>query len=163
MRDLESLFNWRRVDARLTTSGQPSEKQLGALCDLGVTQIVNLGLHSHERALPDERASVQALGMAYTYLPVAFDNPVPGDFARFCTALEDARSATVHVHCIANLRVTAFLYKYWRDVEGWPEAEARALMDTVWRPGGVWAAFIGDAESIALPHRPPAGTEAGPA
>jgi NAD(P)-dependent dehydrogenase (short-subunit alcohol dehydrogenase family) len=35
-----------------------------------------------------------------------------------------------HVHCIANMRVTAFLYRYDRDVRGLPEAGARRVMDT---------------------------------
>jgi len=47
--------------------------------------------------------------------------------------------AQVHVHCIANLRVSAFLYKYWKDMKGMDENQARKLMDSVWRPGGVWA------------------------
>jgi hypothetical protein len=56
-----------------------------------------------------------------------------------------------------NARVSAFVYRWRRDVLRVDEAVARAAMESVWRPGGVWAAFIGDADAIALPHRPPAG------
>jgi hypothetical protein len=49
----------------------------------------------------------------------------------------------VHVHCIANYRVSAFFYRYRRDVLGMNEAEARAEMEQVWHPEGVWAVFIG--------------------
>ena len=59
----------------------------------------------------------------------------------------------VHVHCIVNARVSAFFYRYRRDLLGWDEAAARAAMETVWQPGGVWAAFIGDEAAVALPHR----------
>ena len=117
--------------------------------------MINLGMHDHERALNDEAASVSALGMEYIHIPVEFDAPTDAHFARFCDAMERLGGRTIHVHCIANLRVTAFLYRYQRDVLERPETEARALMDSVWRPGGVWADFIGDEASISLEHRPP--------
>jgi hypothetical protein len=52
-----------------------------------------------------------------------------------------------------NARVSAFLYLYRRDVLGMNEVQAREAMETIWRPGGVWAAFIGDAAAVTLPHR----------
>jgi hypothetical protein len=70
--------------------------------------------------------------------------------------MAETADAPVHIHCIANLRVSAFLYRYLRDVAGQHDADARTLMDTVWRPGGVWASFIGDPDSAGLPHRAPA-------
>ncbi len=155
MTDLAGIYNWRRIDARLTTSGQPSEAQLGQIRDLGVTHVVNLGLHEHERALPDEAATVASLGMTYIHIPVAFDNPTEADFERFCAVLSALGETRVHVHCIANLRVTAFLYRHARDVLGIADEDARRTMDTVWQPGGVWARFIGDLASVNLAHRPP--------
>ena len=65
MADPEAIYNWRRLDNRITTSGQPTEKQLADIHALGVRHIVNLGLHTHEKALPDEAASVSRLGMTY--------------------------------------------------------------------------------------------------
>jgi len=62
MADPEAIYNWQRLDNRLTTSGQPTEKQLADIHALGVRHIVNLGLHTHEKALPDEAASVSRLG-----------------------------------------------------------------------------------------------------
>ena len=73
MRDPKDILNWRRVDDRITTSGQPSEAQLAAIQKLGVTTVINLGLHTHEKALPDEAASVAALGMRYVHIPVPFE------------------------------------------------------------------------------------------
>jgi protein tyrosine phosphatase (PTP) superfamily phosphohydrolase (DUF442 family) len=63
MADPKSIYNWRRLDHRITTSGQPTEQQLADIRALGVHHIINLGLHSHEKALPDEAASVSRLGM----------------------------------------------------------------------------------------------------
>ena len=154
MSDPIHIHNWQRFDTQITTSGQPSEAELAELAALGIGHVINLGLHSHERALPDEAASVVAVGMRYTHIPVAFGAPTQNDFERFCAALAAIGDAPVHVHCILNLRVSAFLYRYRREVLGWDEAAARAPMEEIWRPGGVWADFIGDTDSVALPHRP---------
>lgn len=154
MTDPVEIPVWRRLDSRLTTSGQPTEVQLAQLKALGVAHVINLALHTHERALPDETASVTALGMTYTHIPVEFAAPTEDDYARFCAAMAEIGDAPVHVHCIINARVSAFLYRYRRDVLGMDEALARAAMEGVWQPGGVWAAFVGDTASIELPHRP---------
>ena len=140
--DPESIYNWHRLDERLTTSGQPSEAQLAGIKALGVSHIVNLGLHTHERALPDEAASVAALGMTYIHIPVEFQNPTEADFARFCDVMAELSQAPVHVHCIANFRVSAFFYRYRRDVLGWDELRARADLEKLWQPAEVWAEFI---------------------
>jgi hypothetical protein len=63
MADPEGIYNWPRLDDRITTSGQPTEPQLADICALGVRHVVNLGLRTREKALPDEAASVSRLGI----------------------------------------------------------------------------------------------------
>jgi uncharacterized protein (TIGR01244 family) len=142
MNDLETIYNWRRLDCRITTSGQPTEAELAEIHALGVRHIVNLGLHTHEKALPDEAASVSRLGMTYIHIPVDFQNPTDQDFEKFCSVMEQLKDVPIHVHCIANARVSAFFYRHRRDVLGMDEARARADMEEVWRPKGVWAEFV---------------------
>ncbi|CAM3227460.1 Beta-lactamase hydrolase-like protein phosphatase-like domain-containing protein [Sphingomonas antarctica] len=151
---IDAIFNFRRLDASVTTSGQPSEEQIGALADAGVTTVINLGLHDHERALPDEAASVAAAGMRYVHIPVPFDAPDENHYREFTDAMLATQGEPVHVHCIMNMRVTAFVYRWLQD-RGASETEARRLMDSVWQPGGPWAAFIGDVERIDQPHLGP--------
>jgi protein tyrosine phosphatase (PTP) superfamily phosphohydrolase (DUF442 family) len=139
MIDPESIYNWRRLDDRITTSGQPTEPQLADIHALGVGHIVNL---THEKALPDEAASVGRLGMTYIHIPVDFKNPTDQDFDKFCAVMADLKDVPVHVHCIANYRVSAFFYRYRHDVLEWEDAKARAEMDAIWHPEGVWADFI---------------------
>jgi protein tyrosine phosphatase (PTP) superfamily phosphohydrolase (DUF442 family) len=142
MPDPEAIYHWRRLDDRITTSGQPTEGQLKDPHALGIRHIVNLGLHNHEKALPDEAATVSRLGMAYIHIPVDFQNPTGQDFDQFCDVMEQLKDVPVHVHCIANYRVSAFFYRYRRDVLGMDEVRARADMEEVWRPEGVWATFV---------------------
>ncbi|MBV9577091.1 MAG: protein tyrosine phosphatase family protein [Chloroflexi bacterium] len=142
MPDPETIYNWRRLDDRLTTSGQPTEAQLADIRALGVRHVVNLGLHTHEKALPDEGASVAGLGMTYTHIPVDFQKPTDQDFEQFCAVMQRLNAAPVHVHCIANYRVSAFVYRYRRDVLGMAEPRARADLEAIWHPDGVWAEFV---------------------
>ena len=79
---------------RTATSGQPTEQQLADIHALGVRHIINLGLHTHEKALPDEAASVGRLGMTYIHIPVNFQNPTDEDFAN--ELLETEGVAVVH-------------------------------------------------------------------
>lgn len=153
--DPKHIYHWRRLSGWITTSGQPTKPQLEEIAALRVKHIINLGLHEHERALADEAAIVAALGMNYIHIPVEFLAPTEGNFEVFSEKLKAVEGDKVHVHCIANLRVTAFLYRFLRDKLRIRETVARRLMDSVWRPGGVWAKFIGDEASIKLEHRPP--------
>jgi Uncharacterized protein conserved in bacteria len=155
MSDPTDIYNWRRLNSRVTTSGQPTEVQLAELQKLGIRHVINLGLHTHEKALPDEAACLDRLGLSYIHIPVEFDQPTEENFAQFCDAMATIGDKPVHVHCIANMRVSAFFYRWQREVQGLDEEQARKLMDSVWQPGGVWAAFIGDEAGISLPHRGP--------
>jgi len=102
--------------------------------------------------LINEAECVARLNMTYVYIPVDFDNPTESDYNLFCTALENHDDEQVHVHCIYNARVTAFFYRYAASGRG-SESHIQALMDGIWRPGGVWAKFIGRKEDTALPNR----------
>lgn len=152
--DPAGIAAWRRIDDRITTSGQPSEAELADIAALGVRHVINLALHSHPKALADEATTVAELGMCYMHIPVAFEAPTEADFQQFCDAMAAIGGEPVHVHCIINARVSAFFYRYRRDMLRLDEQQARYPMDSLWRPGGAWAAFIGDHGSVDLPHGP---------
>lgn len=153
MQELPDVLNWRRLDDNVTLSGQPTEQQLAQIRELGVSTIINLGPHTNEGALIDEAASVAALGMEYVYIPVDFDNPSDADFDQFCEAMGRVEGAKTHVHCIYNARVTAFFYRYAKVGLGGSVDDAFQRMDGIWRPGGVWANFIGSDQDIGKPNR----------
>lgn len=153
MQDPTGVINWRRLTAQLTTSGQPSETQLAEIAGLGVTHIVNLGPHTNKGALVDETKSVTDLGMRYLYIPVDFEAPTQDDFAAFCDVMDRHCGAMMHVHCIYNARVSAFFYRYALEGRGGDVNDAFARMDSIWRPGGVWADFIAKPQDAKLPNR----------
>ena len=121
---------------------------MARLAGIGVRHVINLAMADHPEALADEARLMAGTGLAYTHIPVPFDAPEDAHFAAFTEAYERAEGP-VHVHCIANMRVSAFLYRYHREVKGMAEPEARALMERIWSPDtGVhptlapWARFI---------------------
>lgn len=143
---------WHRLDGRLTSSGQPTREQLAELAPLGVTQVVNLALPSHEKSLADEATILAAAGIGYTSIPVDFAAPPEADYARFCEVMAALEGQTVHVHCILNLRVSAFLYRWRQDRQGVAQAVAAAEMERLWKPGGAWARFVGREADAGRDH-----------
>ncbi|HEX2794024.1 MAG TPA: protein tyrosine phosphatase family protein [Croceicoccus sp.] len=147
MTDPETIRAWQRIDNRLTTSGSLTEADLAALAAIGVTRIVNLAMPDHPDILPDEAAACAAQGIEYILIPVPFDAPGGAQFRRFQRAL--AGDGPVHVHCVLNWRVSAFVYRHHRET-GMPADEALALLTGQWDPrssdhpdAATWAAFIG--------------------
>ena len=151
--DLPEIINWRRLNHRITLSGQPAEEQLSQIKELGITVIINLGPHTNKGALDDEPGTVAKLGIAYIYIPVDFENPTDEDYSKFCDAMERVENEQVHVHCIYNARVSAFFYRYAESRQEISVTETFKIMDSVWRPGNVWAKFIGNDNAIDQPHR----------
>lgn len=139
------IYNFRAVGASLTTSGQPTEEQLRALAEEGYEVIINLALHDDPRySLEDETGLIKSLGMEYIHIPVQFDAPTEDDLLRLFDALDANREKMIHVHCAANMRVSAFLGLYHATRKVRSIEEAFAPMQSVWEPDEVWSAFISD-------------------
>ncbi len=153
VRDLPEVLNWRRLNSGISLSGQPTEAQLALIQGLCVSHVINLEPHTNKGALADEAGTVASLGMSYIYIPVDFENPTSADFATFCETLLRTKGQRIHLHCIYNARVTAFFDQFAQIGESGMEAGAFALMDGIWRPGGVWADLIGNPEDIEQPNR----------
>ena len=152
MSDPDDIRAWQRLSDRVTTSGRLQEGDPARLAEIGVRHVINLAMADHPNALPDAEARFAAKGVAYTHIPVPFPAPEETHYEAFVEALEAAEKP-VHVHCIANWRVSAFFYRYHRDACGMPEPEARALMERQWSPetsdypgASAWAAFIQEQE-----------------
>ncbi|MEM1078674.1 MAG: protein tyrosine phosphatase family protein [Pseudomonadota bacterium] len=150
--ELSQILNWRRVSPRITTSGQPSEAELGEIRALGVSHILNLGPHDSKGALADEPGTVAALGMAYSHIPVHFDVPTDADFAAFKRVLVRLPDARIHVHCLYNARVSAFFYRLACEEQNDPDL-AFARMESIWRPGADWAEFLSYPKAQGQPNR----------
>ncbi len=153
MQELDHIFKWRRINARLTTSGQPNADQLADIRKIGATYVINLGLGHGEGALKGEADHVAALGMTYIHIPVDFENPTDKNFEDFKDAMARSRDTKVHVHCIYNARVSAFIYRYSKTNAEIDEDAALANMESIWRPGDDWAVFIDNPNAKGTPNQ----------
>lgn len=142
--NIDSIYNFKRVDDRLVLGGQPSAEQLQAIADAGFEAVINLSTNDPRYALPDEQGLVRDLGMQYHYLPVQWDTPTPADFDRYVELMDRLAGAKILVHCAANYRVSAFYALYALLRRQWSTHEADAFIASVWQPAEhpQWAAFI---------------------
>ena len=142
---LNDARNFRQVDDRLLTAGQPSEAQLADAARQGVTVVINLALHDDARySLSDEPGCVRGLAMHYVHIPVLFNEPTEENLRAFTEAMDAHKGEKILVHCAANYRVTAFVGLYRVLCEGWPAEKAFEPMRSVWEPNAVWKQFIGN-------------------
>ena len=149
MSDPEDIRGWQRLSPGITTSGRIEDKDVERLASIGTRHVINLALDDHPEALADEGAKFAGHGIFYTHIPVPFDAPRETHYRAFVAALEYG-DVPVHVHCIANWRVSAFFYRYHRE-RGMDEVSARALMEQQWSPEASdhpaapqWAAFVAE-------------------
>ena len=145
---LSTIYNMLPLAEDLGTSGQPTSAQLGAIKAAGYEVVINLATGQTPRDLPNEADVVAAQGMEYVHIPVVWDNPTEADLARFFEAMDATQHKKRFVHCIANMRVSAFVFLYRVLRQGMPMDEARATMAKIWQPNPIWQQFI----TAALAH-----------
>ena len=153
MAKLEDILNWRMVGDDISTSGQPTVEEFDALAKSGVTAMINLAPYDNDNAMPTEGALMQKLGIDYIHIPVDFDAPTDQDFDQFQAALTQFKSQRLHVHCIYNARVSAFFLRHAQDTAPERVEPLTDQMHTIWKPGGVWAAFINCPSDVSEKNR----------
>jgi uncharacterized protein (TIGR01244 family) len=141
---IEDAYNFRRIDDRLTTSGFVTAEQLRALGESGYDAVINLLPDDHDQALADEDRIVTEADLDYVHIPVDFAAPTSVDLDAFAAAMDAHAGQTLHVHCAANWRVSAF-YALYAQRKGWcSETEADQLMRDLWDPDDhpAWRDFV---------------------
>ena len=140
---LEEIRDFYRLSDRIGTAGQPTCEQFDAVADAGYEVVLNLApFQADSGALASEAEVVTARGMEYVHIPVDWSAPRPEDAEAFFAAMRAHAGRKLFVHCIANRRVSAFLYLYRILCEDVPEAVAAYDLHRLWTPEGVWAEFM---------------------
>jgi NAD+ diphosphatase len=139
---LVAIQNFLPMGQRIGSAGQPTAEQFTLVAQEGYKAVVNLALATSPGALPDEGALVAGLGMDYVHIPVHFDAPRPEELQAFFATLDRYGDAKVFVHCIANKRVSAFLFLYRVLKLGHPIHDAEMALHRIWQPDETWQAFI---------------------
>lgn len=140
---MEDIMNVINYSDRLSSSGQPTKKQFALIRDAGYETVVNLAPYEFiENPLKNEAGIVTGLGMTYHHIPVDFFNPTDKDFDRFTEIMQAESDRNVWVHCAANARGSAFVYRYRCEVLGEDSQDAIWDLREIWEPFGVWKKFI---------------------
>lgn len=139
---LTEIYNFLPIDARWATAGQPTVEQFAAIKAAGYEVIINLGMPDSPRAVMNEVDVVAAQGIAYVAIPVVWEAPTAADLAAFFAAMRTHQEQKRFVHCIANMRVSAFTFLYRVLVLGVPVDEARQTLHQIWEPNPIWQHFI---------------------
>ena len=138
------IYNYRKVNDRISTGGQPTEEQLRSAAAEGFTTVINLAPTSPDRSLKDEAGLVRSLGMTYHHIPVDWENPQERDFTAFEAALQASSADKTLIHCAANFRVSAFYSLYAMKHLGWTETQADEFRAPIWAGSHypIWEKFI---------------------
>jgi protein tyrosine phosphatase (PTP) superfamily phosphohydrolase (DUF442 family) len=143
--ELSAIYNYHRLSDSLATSGQPSEEELTRVAQAGFEVAINLALHYDEYSLPDERRTVESLGMVYEHIPVIWQRPTRADLDAFFATMDRHAGQRIYVHCAANFRVSSFVLLYRVLRLRWCLEDALPDLEALWQPNDTWQAFIDSA------------------
>lgn len=139
---LTEIYNFLPIDERWATAGQPTVEQFAAIKAAGYEVIINLGMPDSPRAVVNEAEVVAAQGIDYVAIPVVWEAPTAADLTAFFAAMSANAEKQRFVHCIANMRVSAFTFLYRILVLGVPVEDARQSLHQIWEPNPIWQQFI---------------------
>ena len=141
--NLKKIFNYYKVPGLFETSGQPNNKQLLSIANDGFEAVINLAPNTTiEGRIINEGDILKSNNVAYIHIPVDFNNPLDEDFNKFIVALEQNKHKKIWVHCAANMRVSAFVFKYRRDVLSLSPKNIEEDLKAIWIPNKTWSSFL---------------------
>jgi len=138
---IESIVNYKYINSKLATSGQPDEHELPWIAEAGYQTVINLALHDAEYSLRDETASVRQLGMDYIHLPVIWQRPQADDLDAFFHIMQQQKGQQLFIHCAANRRVSVFLGLYFMTQKVWSRQQTKEHIHSIWTPDDNWLIF----------------------
>ncbi|MDC2963577.1 protein tyrosine phosphatase family protein [Gammaproteobacteria bacterium] len=139
---LSQIFNYLKIGDNFSTSGQPSESDSELISKAGVQTVINLAPHNVENSPKDEAGLLQTLSIEYVHIPVDFFNLKEIDFRTFFDALNKRRGQKVWIHCAANMRVSASLFRYCTKQLGMEALQAKLDLNQTWEPFDCWKPFM---------------------
>lgn len=139
---IENIYNFLKISEKIATAGQPTESQFAAIKQAGYQIVINLALPESPKALANESAIVQNLGMEYIHIPVIWENPTLENIKQFFSVMQANSNKRLFVHCAANMRVSGFMYLYRLLFEKVDEEIAKNDLYRIWFPDEKWQEFI---------------------
>ncbi|HEY9618150.1 MAG TPA: protein tyrosine phosphatase family protein [Microcoleaceae cyanobacterium] len=139
---VEDIYHFLQLSETIGTGGQPTVEQFADIQAAGYQVIINLAIPTAKQALPNEASIVAQLGLKYVAIPVVWEQPLLTDVQKFFAAMQANQGRKIFVHCLANMRVSAFMYLYRIVCEGSNPEQAQADLQRIWLPNDTWQHFI---------------------
>ena len=134
--NLEAILNFHPITKTIGTAGQPTRIQFADIKKANFSVVVNLAMPDSINALPEEGSIVSSLDMTYIHIPVPWDAPSAFHVKKFFGVMDalEGKGDKVFVHCAANYRVSAFVYKYLTLRKGISSDQATSPVLKRWLP-----------------------------
>ncbi len=140
---IKNIYNYYNVPNIFETSGQPNEKQLILLANQGYEVIINLATELLiDGKFVKEDEILKLLKIKYIHIPVEFSQPTLLDFKKFVKYVKLYKDKKIWVQCKANMRVSAFVYKYRKDILLQEHNDIIDDMHFIWTPDKIWCSFL---------------------
>ena len=139
---IEQIINYKLINDRIATSGQPEEDELKYIADAGYDIVINLALHDADYSLKDEVGNIEQLGMQYIHIPVIWTSPTENDLEKFFQVMDLFAAQRLFIHCAANRRVSVFLALYFLSKNIWNQDQALQHINSLWTPDKNWLMFF---------------------
>ena len=140
---IKKIYNYHRVKGFFDTSGQPSKEQLELIAREGYKAVINLAPNSLiESSVFNEKEILSNANVEFIHIPVDFKQPKQENFDEFVAQVLKFKNEKIWIHCAANMRVSAFVYKYRREILNLPHNEIVDDLKTVWIPNKNWRSFL---------------------
>jgi protein tyrosine phosphatase (PTP) superfamily phosphohydrolase (DUF442 family) len=138
---ITSILNFIKISDTVSTSGQPSPDQFNHIASAGFSTVINLAMPDSTNALPDEGGFVTEAGMNYFHIPVPFEAPTHQHLILFLKLMKSVESENIWVHCALNMRVSAFMQHYQKQVLNRSGADLVSMLES-WELEDVWREFL---------------------
>ena len=142
--DLSDIKGYKAYSATFSSSGQPTEEQMGFLKEADFERVIYIAFSNSRNAVAAEDAIIKELGMDYVHIPVIWNAPTKADFYTFAEVMNREPDKKTLLHCQVNFRASAFAFLFRVFYEDIPIIQAKADMNTIWQPNKTWTNFIFD-------------------
>ena len=127
---LKTIRAFQFVDTINASSGYVSDKQFKYIKEYGFEHVISLlpGDQSYEDSV------VSSLGMTYTQIEVNWKEPTVVNVQNYFSDMKKYSGKKVFLHCMANMRASAFMFLYRTTQLGVNKKTAGELMYEIWDP-----------------------------
>ena len=144
MNDINKIYNYYKINKYIGTAGQPKSDEFQFIKDNGYSVVINLATYESDNAIPKEEEIVTGLGMTYVHIPVPWNSPDKTHLIEFVEQMNSYNSQKIFIHCMANYRVSAFIYQYLTQIKGLSKSQSTSPIMSQWLPNmdQNWKSFI---------------------